>query len=98
MLEWLQKWYRDHCDGEWEHQYGLSIGTLDNPGWSVKIDLSYAELKGLKVPYTLHENSDDDWYGYSVENDVFNGAGDPDKLIKILEVFKELSIKKQSGV
>ena len=24
----------------WEHQYGVKKGTLDNPGWRVKIDLN----------------------------------------------------------
>jgi len=39
MIEWLQKWYADHCDGDWEHEYGIVIETLDNPGWSIVIDL-----------------------------------------------------------
>ncbi|PYJ29620.1 MAG: hypothetical protein DMF24_09765 [Verrucomicrobia bacterium] len=35
----LQRWYKAQCDGDWEHSYGVSIGTLDNPRWSLKIDL-----------------------------------------------------------
>ena len=31
----LQRWYVAQCDGEWEHAYGVEIGTLDNPGWSI---------------------------------------------------------------
>jgi hypothetical protein len=31
-FEWLQQWYADHADGEWEHQNGITIATLDNPG------------------------------------------------------------------
>ena len=34
-LSWLQQWYSAHCDGEWEHGFGVTIATLDNPGWSV---------------------------------------------------------------
>ena len=22
-LEWLQKWYLEQCDGDWEHGYGV---------------------------------------------------------------------------
>jgi hypothetical protein len=28
----LEAWYASRCDGEWEHGYGISIETLDNPG------------------------------------------------------------------
>ena len=40
ILIWLQNWYKQQCDGCWEHLYGIEIGNLDNPGWTVKIDLS----------------------------------------------------------
>lgn len=87
MLELLQEWYSNHCDGDWEHEYGISIETLDNPGWSVTIDLSNTELEGLHIPYVLHENSKDDWYAYSIEKNIFKGAGDPRKLNRIIEIF-----------
>ncbi len=34
-LTWIQKWYAKHCNGDWEHFYGVKIETVDNPGWSV---------------------------------------------------------------
>jgi Immunity protein 53 len=41
--ELLEKWYRARCNGDWEHQWGVEIGTLDNPGWRVHIDLAIME-------------------------------------------------------
>ena len=41
----LQKWYSDQCNGEWEHQRGVTIVTCDNPGWWVKIDLAGTALE-----------------------------------------------------
>jgi len=38
-LRALEDWYASVCDGDWEHTYGVKIGTLDNPGWTVDIDL-----------------------------------------------------------
>jgi hypothetical protein len=32
LLKRLQDWYVSQCDGGWEHTYGISIDTLDNPG------------------------------------------------------------------
>ncbi|MFE2849501.1 Imm53 family immunity protein, partial [Streptomyces scopuliridis] len=33
LLDWLQNWYTQQCDGDWEHEWGVKIATLDNPGW-----------------------------------------------------------------
>src|SRR5260221_4160816 len=33
----LENWYRSQCNGEWEHGEGITIGTLDNPGWSIQV-------------------------------------------------------------
>ncbi|HGG63119.1 MAG TPA: rhodanese-related sulfurtransferase [Rhodobacteraceae bacterium] len=38
-FEKLQSWYSSNCDGDWEHQFGVQIETLDNPGWCVTVDL-----------------------------------------------------------
>ncbi|MEH0820740.1 Imm53 family immunity protein [Micromonospora sp. CPCC 205714] len=43
---WLQAWYATQCDGEWEHEFGIQIETVDNPGWSVSIDLGDTALSG----------------------------------------------------
>src|ERR1700682_6352449 len=44
-LSELQDWYTAHRDGDWEHQYGVTIESLDNPGWWVRIDLQQTELE-----------------------------------------------------
>lgn len=43
---WIQKWYQAQCNGDWEHSYGIIIETIDNPGWSITIDLETTELEG----------------------------------------------------
>lgn len=43
-FEWVQKWYADNVDGDWEHLNGVEIATLDNPGWSLGIDIAETEL------------------------------------------------------
>jgi hypothetical protein len=55
-LDDLHHWYLAQCDGDWEHSNGISIETLDNPGWSVKIDLSDTRLDG--IPFTPFETGD----------------------------------------
>jgi hypothetical protein len=86
-LRGLQEWYASQCDGDWEHGWGVRIGTLDNPGWTVQINLAETELEG--VPYT--EISDltpeRDWVRTWVEGTEFHGVGGPHMLAVILRQF-----------
>jgi hypothetical protein len=38
-LAWLQNWYLQRCNGEWEHGQGIKLSTLDNPCWRLTINL-----------------------------------------------------------
>jgi hypothetical protein len=61
QLEFLPKWYKSKCDGDWEHTYGIKIETLDNPGWIITIDLEETDSDNLV--FTESEDlSDDDWF------------------------------------
>ena len=44
-LAWLAGWYGAACNGDWEHDFGIRIDTLDNPGWSVTISLTGTALE-----------------------------------------------------
>jgi hypothetical protein len=44
----LQRWYVAQCDSEWEHGFGVEIGTLDNPGWCIRIDLNHTALGAVE--------------------------------------------------
>jgi hypothetical protein len=96
-LQELQKWYQSQCDGEWEHRYGLDIGTLDNPGWSVKVDLagtSLAEQSFTEVRRLEHET---DWIHCQVREGAFEGRGGPSMLEEILRIFLAWAVKEQTA-
>ena len=84
VLAQLQEWYSAQCDGEWEHSFGVRIDTLDNPGWSVEIDLpiSISESMDFKV-----ERGDSDWMHCFIKDSKFHGHGDPSKLESIITYF-----------
>ena len=88
-LQAIERWYTSQCDGDWEHMYGVDIGTVDNPGWAVAIDLHETELDG--VPFEAVKRGDseegDDWLMLRVEGRQFRGSGDPSKLDVILRAF-----------
>ncbi len=88
MLNWLMAWYKSNCDGDWEHLYGIKIGTIDNPGWSVDIELLDTPLED-KPFQKIQVDNGDDWIVCLVKDNVFTGAGDPSKLEIILKIFRD---------
>ncbi|QZA58584.1 Imm53 family immunity protein [Candidatus Rhabdochlamydia porcellionis] len=42
---WLQQWYQSHCNKDWEQSHKIHLGTIDNPGWSLTVDLEDTELE-----------------------------------------------------
>lgn len=89
VINWLNEWYKSNCNGDWEHCYQIRIETLDNPGWWVKIDLNDTELENQFFEKIAINNSENDWLFCRVENNIFSSSGDPNKLIKILEIFRQ---------
>ena len=75
------------CNGNWEHGSGISIETLDNPGWRVKIDLRDT----LKDTQTLEreqmERAENDWIHCWTEDRSFHIACGPMNLSEALERF-----------
>lgn len=90
ILEWIQNWFKQNCDGNWEHGEAIQINTLDNPGWEVEIDISNTSIANLDIKRILNETSPQDWYGVKIENQKFNAVGDSGKLKFLLGLFKEM--------
>jgi len=85
-IERLQLWYASQCNGEWEHSHGVTIGTLDNPGWSVQIDLVGTSVAGRAMRPSRREG-EHDWINCEVRDGRFCGHGGAGNLADILEYF-----------
>ncbi|MEU1725344.1 immunity 53 family protein [Nonomuraea sp. NPDC005692] len=88
-LIFLQSWYASCCNDEWEHSYGVTIDTLDNPGWRVKIDLVDTPLTGVLLDLSMVERTDDDWVQVWSNGIRFEGACGPENLGELLEAFRD---------
>jgi hypothetical protein len=86
-IAWIQKWYASQCDDDWEHEYGFAIGTLDNPGWSVKIDLEGTDLTNQAFEAINRLEPERAWLSCKVAENCFEGAGGPHMLGEILGTF-----------
>jgi hypothetical protein len=89
VFDILQEWYFDQCNGDWEHEFGVKIDTLDNPGWVVTIDLIETEWENKnfdKIDKQINENN---WIQCNVKDGKFIGAGGPKNLTDIIRIFIE---------
>jgi hypothetical protein len=87
VLKELQDWYESRCGKNWEDQFGVEIGTLDNPGWEVAIDLADTGLEGKPFREIKELGDERDWIRCWVEGKRFLGVGGPQKLEEILRIF-----------
>ena len=97
-LAWLMNWYLSQCNEDWEHQFGVKIDTLDNPGWSLTVDQEETSLAGRPfVP--VYENLDDTdpvqgldgdvrWLAAKVTESKFIAWGGPHDLSRLIETFR----------
>ena len=94
---WLQAWYATQCDGEWEHGYGLEIQTIDNPGWSLKIDLNGTSLTDRPYERQAIHRSEHEWVESWVEHGQFQAACGPLNLGEALYMFRRWAEAEEQG-
>jgi len=88
MLEWLQNWYKSQCDGDWEHEYGIKIDTVDNPGWYLTINLTGTNLETKKFTPIEKDDGENNWYFCLVKNGNFEASCDSCNLTTVLSIFR----------
>jgi hypothetical protein len=66
-----------HCDDDWEHDHGVTIETVDNPGWIVRIDLEGTELATRPFAPVHWAGGSGDWYDMHVSDTAFIVACSP---------------------
>jgi hypothetical protein len=92
-LTWLTQWYLAECNDDWEHSYGV-----DNPGWTLKIDLRETDLQGR--PFERVERGEPasnleewrnlgSWLVADLKGDVFEVACGPLDLPTAIQVFRD---------
>ncbi len=87
-LTWLQAWYAMHCHGNREHAHGVSIGTLDNPGWSVEISLRGTPWAGKALERIEEHRSEHDWVVVWKKGPDVHAAVGPLNLGEALHAFR----------
>ena len=88
LLAKIQCWYAEMCNDDWEHTYGVFISNIDNPGWSLKVELKDTYLYDMQFEKLhIQRNDKDDWVIYDLKEGDFQGYGGPKNLGELLSIF-----------
>lgn len=87
ILNRLQAWYLKQCNGSWEHEKGIRIDTIDNPGWSLTVDLGGTAAAGEPFVPVQHQRSETDWISCRIQSERFEAFGGPSNLEELLSIF-----------
>ena len=88
----LADWFTHQCSDQWQHYHIIHIETCDNPGWSVRIDLTDTALEHRSFSPVREGDFSRNcpsppWIDCRVEKKVFVGAGDISRLKDVLDMF-----------
>ncbi|TCQ16656.1 immunity protein 53 of polymorphic toxin system [Rhizobium sp. PP-CC-3G-465] len=83
----LCAWFQRHSFGDWHEDHGIIIDTLDNPGWSLKIDLEGTELCDRQFSEIELNRSERDWLTARKSGNCFEAFGGPMNLEEMLRAF-----------
>jgi hypothetical protein len=81
-------WYLSQCDGDWEHRYGVKVDTLDNPGWTITIDLAGTSLEGRAFAIIENTENENTWWACRVEQNQWRAACGPNDLATVIRFFR----------
>jgi hypothetical protein len=87
VLERFAEWYASQCDGDWEHQLGVKLYTLDNPGWAIHIDIAETPLEKRIHEAVLIERTEHDWVRVSCDGTTFQLHCGPRNLEEAIKLF-----------
>lgn len=91
VMSTLVSWYTQQCDGEWEHDNGVRIVTLEDPrGWMLEIDLTDTTCASIAAPRKVIERSRTDWVSIEIEDGHFRARGGPANLTELISSFSQL--------
>jgi hypothetical protein len=87
VLDQLQAWYLEQCDGEWELDGSIRIDTIENPGWSLTVDLEGTAYAGLTLDRKEDDAGEADWIHWWSDGSQFHAYAGPAGLTRAVHEF-----------
>ncbi|WP_124949931.1 immunity 53 family protein [Sulfuriferula thiophila] len=97
VFQRLENWYLGECNEDWEHSFGVTIQSSDNPGWIVQIDLIETVWENIQIPLRSDLRTEKDWIHIQVKDGKFTGSGGAQNLTEIINEFLVIVAEKTRG-
>jgi len=88
IFNWLENWFEQHCDGQWEYENSIVIETTEKPGWMVMIDVANTRASRKNFLPIQEERNHRDWIFCAVADDIFEATCGVHNLREVLGVFR----------
>jgi hypothetical protein len=92
----LTEWFMAQCNGDWEHDEGIRIETLDNPGWALDVRIANTELEGSVTDWHRDETSEHVWVHWRSTGQAFEARCGPKDLARALAAFQAFATSQSS--
>lgn len=86
-LGWLADWFAAQCNEDWEHEFGVVIQTLDNPGWTIRIGIEESAAEGRLLDFV--DDADSQWVHLKSDGLILQGACHSDAVGAMLRATRE---------
>lgn len=83
----LENWYKNQCNGDWEHEFGIKIENLDNPGWRLLVPLDRTCLEEKSFTTFEVDRTETDWIYCKKADGYFKGYGGTHNLDELIALF-----------
>jgi len=83
----LCMWYERQSVNDWQEDSGITISSLDNPGWSLKVDLKGTDLQHKDFREMRIDKSEHDWLFARRTEYMFEAFGGPGNLNALIATF-----------
>lgn len=87
-LDWLQLWYHSQCDGDWEHQYGVTMTLKKSEEWEFDIDLTYTEMQGIHLSDAEQSDPEGGWLRWRSDGWHFRAECSRKNVIAVIAEFR----------
>lgn len=89
-LTWLQDWFADNCDGEWEGLWNVQLTSTDDPGWFLSIPVQDTILEARPFKRVDHNKKTDvHWWICQVGEGHFLAACGLRDLAAVVDIFRD---------
>jgi Immunity protein 53 len=75
LVQRLESWYERQCNGEWEHGWGIDIGTFAVPKWHFAVELRDTKLEWHRTKWEEVRVDRDDWHCFRFTSGSYESIG-----------------------